>query len=123
MGRLKQRRRKSPVSTRTNGQWLICWRCVANLENIKELRAVIEKVHGCNSTHVESAPVREVFEGQALWHGIVEVFDLIGHPKAKRCYAWSYQDRRETRYVTVLEIPPVESPQSAVRAAIANKAQ
>jgi hypothetical protein len=27
------------------------------------------------------------------------------------------------RYVTALEIPPVESPQTAVRAAIASKAQ
>jgi hypothetical protein len=40
------------------------------------------------------------------------------HPKAKRCYAWSYQDKGETQYVNVLEIPPVVSPQTAVRAAI-----
>jgi len=51
--------------------------------------------------------------------GVVESFALTGHPKAKRCYAWSYQDKGETQYVTALEIPPVESPITAVRAAIA----
>jgi hypothetical protein len=52
---------------------------------------------------------------------VVEAFDLIGHPKAKRCYAWSHLegDRDErTRYVAVLEIPPVVSPETAVRASI-----
>jgi hypothetical protein len=51
----------------------------------------------------------------------VEVFDLNGHPKAKRAYGWTHldgnQDERE-RFVAVLEIPPVESPVTAVRASI-----
>ena len=37
-------------------------------------------------------PVHEVFNGQTVWHGDVEVFDLTGHPKAKRAYAWSHLD-------------------------------
>ena len=53
--------------------------------------------------------------------GAVEVFRLTGHPKAKRCYAWSFTEGKETRFVTVLEIPPVESAQTAVRAAIASE--
>jgi hypothetical protein len=53
----------------------------------------------------------------------VEVFRLTGHPKAKRCYAWSFTEGKETRFVTVLEIPPVESAQTAVRAAIASEAK
>lgn len=96
---------------------------MANPEYIEELRAVIGKLHGCASRHLESAPVHEVFGGQTVWDGVVEVFDLTGHPKAKRCYAWSYQDGKETRYVAVLELPPVESAQTAVRVAIASKAQ
>jgi hypothetical protein len=32
------------------------------------------------------------FEGKTAWQGTVEVFDLIGHPKAKRAYAWTYRD-------------------------------
>lgn len=61
----------------------------------------------------------EAFRNQKVWEGVVESFALTGHPKAKRCYAWSYQDKGETQYVTALEIPPVESPITAVRAAIA----
>lgn len=35
-------------------------------------------------------PVREMHNGQTVWDGIVEVFDLTGHPKANRIYAWSH---------------------------------
>jgi hypothetical protein len=55
--------------------------------------------------------------------GTVEVFDLIGHAKAKRCYAWSYQDGGETKSTAVLELPPVDSPKSAIKVAIAAKAK
>jgi hypothetical protein len=40
-----------------------------------------------------------------------------------RILAWSFLEGNELRYVTALEIPPVESPQTAVRAAIVSKAQ
>jgi len=53
----------------------------------------------------------------------VESFALAGHQKAKRCYAWSYEDKGETQYVTALEIPPVESPITAVRASIVAEAK
>jgi hypothetical protein len=55
------------------------------------------------------------------WEGVVEVFDITGHPHTKRCYAWSFPEGTETRFVTVLEIPPVESAQTAVRASIAGE--
>lgn len=90
-------------------------------EYIQDLQAVIAKVHGCRSTHVESVPVHEVFRGQTVWQGVVEVFDMIGHVQAKRCYAWSHLDGKDDskrRYVAVLEIPPVKSPQTAVQASI-----
>jgi hypothetical protein len=56
---------------------------------------------------------------------------LFRRTKAKGAYAWSHLDGdkdQQTRYVAVLEIPPVESPQTAVRASIiadakASKAQ
>jgi hypothetical protein len=60
-----------------------------------------------------------MFGQSVAWEGVVEVFNLTGHPKAKRCYAWSYQGNKEEQFVTVLEIPPVVSPQTAVRASIA----
>jgi hypothetical protein len=90
---------------------------VANKEYIDNLRAVIGKLHNCGATHVESVPVHEVFRGKTLWQGNVEVFDLTGHPKAKRCYGWSYGEPEE--FITILEIPPVVDAQSAVKVGVA----
>src|SRR5437870_6301402 len=88
-------------------------------KEITELKDAIRATHGCESLHVESVPVKEVFEGQTAWEGTVEVFDLVGHLKAKRAYAWTYRDGDQNKTVAVLEIPPVDSPQSAVKVAIA----
>ena len=49
------------------------------------------------------------------------MFDLMGHPKAKRAYGWSHREGANDdgeRFVAVLEIPPVISPITAVRASI-----
>jgi hypothetical protein len=80
-------------------------------------------VHEYKATHIDSEPVIELFRGQVAWDGVVEIFDLLGHPKAKRCYAWSLTDNEEPQYTTVLEIPPVDSAESAVKLAIASKAR
>lgn len=94
---------------------------MANREYIEKLQSVIIHLHACKSSWVESSPVHEVFRGQTVWKGFVEVFTLSGHPKAKKAYAWSHPDGPDDtgeRFVTVLEIPPVESPVTAVRASI-----
>ena len=70
--------------------------------------------------HVGSKRVTEKFRGELAWDGMVETFDIAGYPKAKRCYAWSFSENGEPDYTTILEIPPVNSPQSAVKMAIAN---
>jgi hypothetical protein len=87
---------------------------------IEELQDVIHHLHGVESCHVESVPITEQFQGKTVWKGIVEVFELIGHPKAPRVYAWAYETEnpKRPRHVTVLHIPPVISPLLAVRAAI-----
>ena len=46
-----------------------------------------------------------------------------GHPKAKRAYAWTYRDGDQNKTVAVLEIPPVDSAENAVKVAIAAKAR
>jgi hypothetical protein len=79
----------------------------------------IKATHGVNAAHVESVPVKEVFQGKTAWDGTVEVFTITGHPKAKRCYAWGFKDGEEWAITSVLEIPPVVSPQTAVKVAIA----
>jgi hypothetical protein len=97
-----------------------------NSQYIDDLWAVIGKLHGCDSKHVEFVPVHEVFQGKTAWRGVVEVFDLMGHPKAKRADAWSHLDGGKdvrTRYVAVLEVPPVVSPETAVKASIVNDAK
>jgi hypothetical protein len=87
---------------------------------IEELRDVIRHLHGVESKHVESVPIKEVFQGKTVWEGIVEVFDLKNHPKAKRLYAWAYDtgNPKKPKHVTVLHMGPVTSPLKAVQAAI-----
>jgi hypothetical protein len=91
-------------------------------DRIAQIQVAVSQLHNCGATHVETVPVREIFRGKTIWHGNVEVFDLHGHAKAKRAYAWSHLDGdndERTRFVAVLEIPPVESPETAVKVAIA----
>lgn len=88
---------------------------------IAELHDVIRRLHGVESKHVGSVPVKETFHGRTVWEGVVEVFDLIGHPKAKRIYAWASNPNEpvaKRHFVTALHIHPVTSPLLAVRAAI-----
>lgn len=92
-------------------------------KRIEKLRVAIETMHHCTARHAASEIVIELFQGQVAWDGVVEVFDIQGHPKAGRCYAWSYEEGGETQYVTVLEIPPVDSAETAVKVAIAATAK
>jgi hypothetical protein len=93
-------------------------------ERIENIRQAVEVMHECKATHERSVPVKEMFGPQTTWEGVVESFVLTGHPKAQRCYAWSFEDDAgNPRYVAVLELPPVESPNTAVRAAIASGQQ
>ncbi|HEY6244619.1 MAG TPA: hypothetical protein VIX17_11755 [Pyrinomonadaceae bacterium] len=88
---------------------------------IDEIKAVFLNLHNTRAEHVETVPVTEEFQGQTVWDGEVEVFELKDHPKAKRGYGWGHatgDDDQGRRYVTVLELPPVESPATAVRASI-----
>jgi hypothetical protein len=91
---------------------------------IAEIQAAFLKLHGCDAVYVETVPVHEEFQGKTIWQGDVEVFDIRGHPKAKRGYGWGHvtgEHDQGRRYFTVLELPPVDSPQSAVKAAIASE--
>jgi hypothetical protein len=88
---------------------------------IEELRGAIHKMHGGEARHIESVPVREVFQGRTVWEGVVEVFELIGHPNASKVYAWSHttdDPGKPVRHVAVLHLGAVTSAATAVRAAI-----
>lgn len=88
---------------------------------IAALRAVILRLHGCESVHVRTEHVHETFRGKTVWNGDVEVFSLINHPKAMHAYAWAHLEGKKdekTRYVAVLEVPPVKDARTAVQASI-----
>jgi hypothetical protein len=88
---------------------------------IAQVQVAVSQLHNCGATWRATVPVHEVFQGATVWQGDVEVFDLTGHPKAKRAHAWSHLDGAKderTRFVAVLEIPPVESAETAVRVQI-----
>src|ERR1019366_8273067 len=87
--------------------------------HINELRETIYRLHGAKAKHAKSVPVKEVFKGQTVWDGVVEVFDLTGHPKTDKVYAWGHDTDAPVnpkRRVTVLHLPPVGSPKTPGRA-------
>jgi hypothetical protein len=90
---------------------------------IEELRDAIQHLHGVKATHRESVPVKETWKGQTIWDGVVEVFDLHGHPQTNTAYAWLHDagDTDKPLPVTVLHIDPALSPAKAVRAFIVSE--
>ncbi len=50
-------------------------------DNIKELQRVIRELHYADSTHIKSVPIMESFDGQTVWDGTVEVFQLHSIPR------------------------------------------
>jgi hypothetical protein len=78
-------------------------------------------MHGGAAIWVSTVPVKEVFQGKTAWEGDVEVFDLPAHPKAKRCFAWGVRrdDGKGWDVTAVLAVPPITTPENAVKAAIA----
>jgi hypothetical protein len=95
-------------------------------ERIEKFKLLLESEFHCKARHVASTPVFEVFRGNVIWDGIVETFDIEGYPKAKRCYVFPFTDDDKPNAPAgkiIFEIPPVDSPQSAVKVAIANGAR
>jgi len=89
------------------------------MNDLGKLKKTILDLHGCDSAHAASIAVHETFEGKTVWQGIVEVFSLVNHPKAKDPYAWTYKnDAGELRHVAVLGVPPINAAYDAVRAYI-----
>jgi hypothetical protein len=94
------------------------------MEYTRQLKDAILRLHGCEAEYAGRDDVIEDVTGPSVddlyWSGYVEIFRLHGHPQAKRCYAWSTYsgEEDEVHYVVVLELPPVDSPHAAVRAAM-----
>lgn len=90
------------------------------MNKIDELKNAVERLHNCKASHIEDVTVIEKFGEKTVWSGVVSVFSLKGHPQATKCYAWSspMEGSTKRRYFAVLHVPPVNSPEKAVRAAI-----
>ena len=93
---------------------------------LEDLKAVVEELYDLGATHVETVPVKEVFEGETIWEGEVEVFDLDGKYEdlTSRVFAWAadYDDLdKPTQYTTILQRPPATTPENAVKAAIVSE--
>ena len=87
--------------------------------NTDLLKRVIEIQHGGTATCVKSVKLVEPRSAQTQWNGMVHVYDLAGHPKAKRAYAWSsiIDGSSGERYFAVLHQGRINNPTAAVRAA------
>lgn len=103
----------SPALIRAAGQLKKTLNSVAKNEYIEHLRQVIFQLHQTTSIWIKSVRVEGIFRGRTPWKGDVEVFDLTDHPKAKRCYGWTFG--KPEHLVTVLELPPVTDAKSAVK--------
>jgi hypothetical protein len=91
---------------------------------LEALQQAIRDLHGAESTFVEAVKVKEVFQGKVMWDGVVSVFDLTGHPAAKRAYVWSYlTDEERRRFVAILHVDPINTAHRAVQAYLVNEAR
>jgi hypothetical protein len=79
----------------------------------------IKHLHGLDAKWIESVPVHEMHDGQTVWQGEVQVFE-VAHPKTTRWYAWSHESGPggKRRFHAVLGVAPVTSARAAVRVAI-----
>jgi hypothetical protein len=88
--------------------------------DIGQLKRTVESQYGGTATLAQSVPVKEVFDGKTVWEGVVHVFELDGHPRATRAYAWSspVEGGAKRRFFAVLHLGAITGPVEAVRAAI-----
>ena len=84
-----------------------------------QLQAAIQSLHGCTARFDRVEPVKETFQGQTVWEGVVHVFK-VQHPQTDTCYAWtSAVDGSERRkFYAILGVSPINSAIDAVRASI-----
>jgi hypothetical protein len=64
-------------------------------------------------------PVHETHEGTTVWDGEVQVFELVGHPKATRACAWSHATEGNRRmFRAVLGLAAVTDTAMAARTSV-----
>lgn len=94
---------------------------VTDPAGIPALIDAIRPLHGTEARHLVTVPVQEKTPDgrETVWEGDVEVFMLLGHPKATKAYAWSEATTGDKRgFFVVLHAVGVDSPVAALRASI-----
>jgi len=90
-------------------------------EYIEKLTEAISAVHECRCSHFGTEHVKEEHEGEIVWDGDVEIFQLMDHPEANVAYGWGWDTGEgEIAYIGILNLPPIGQARDAVRAAIAS---
>jgi len=92
-------------------------------ERILSIKCAVEKNIGGMARHVTSTAVIEVFEGDLIWEGVVETFEVACNPNVKRCYGFTYREDDSLGYATIAETDEVNSPKLAVKAFVASRIQ
>ena len=92
-------------------------------ERILSIKCAVEKNLGGMARHVTSTAVIEVFEGDLIWEGVVETFEVACNPNVKRCYGFTYREDDSLGYATIAETDEVNSPKLAVKAFVASRLQ
>ncbi|MFZ5524971.1 MAG: hypothetical protein ACOY9D_12955 [Pseudomonadota bacterium] len=87
-------------------------------EDVTALAQAVEKLHNAKAVFVRSYQVHEQFKDETVWKGTVSFFELIEHPSASYCYAWSDTNNSKQKFYAVLQTRQVDSPEKAVRASI-----
>jgi hypothetical protein len=85
-------------------------------DHIARLQTAIHRLHNCAAVWRGSLPVHDTFQGKTVWKVEVECFELSGHSKAKKCYAWSQEEPE--KIMTMLELPPVISADGAIKVGV-----
>lgn len=90
-------------------------------EYLDNLSKAIAVMHECRCIHFGSEEIEEKHDGETVWQGQVEIFQLEGHPDTNVAYGWGWtDDEDEIQFIGVLNVPPIESASDAVQAAIAS---
>ena len=88
----------------------------------RELLNAIENRAKCGAVYVQTHPVRIVEDGVVRWKGKVEVYQLKEHPQAKLAFGWGFQNaQKKVEYVTVMGVPPLDTPVAAVKGFLASR--
>ena len=92
-------------------------------ERILSIKCAVEKNIGGMVRHVTSRAVIEIFEGDLIWEGVVETFEVDCNPHVKRCYGFTYREDDSLGYATIAETDEVNSPKMAVKTFVASRLQ